>query len=172
MSERTSVNSTIGGNAQRSLLLPSNPYKMRVFAAGGGQVLADNVGAVIQFATVDYDTAGGWNGTTWTYLAPINGYYTVSTFVAVSTPAIANAKQSWAVWVTNGGVTVRNGPGAWYQQGGVGAGHGMADFVFDDIFVQAGDTLQVNAVGNNGGGNWTIVTGNANTWLSIHLRNS
>jgi hypothetical protein len=76
MSERSSNNSMLGGSMQRSILLPANPYKMRVHMSAN-QSVPNNTSPTVQFNTPDFDTANAFDTTAFAYTIPIDGYWAI-----------------------------------------------------------------------------------------------
>jgi hypothetical protein len=70
------MNATLGGNMQRSILLPSNPYKMRVHMSAN-QAVPNNTSPTAKFDTVDFDTVSGFDTTAFAYTIPIDGYWAI-----------------------------------------------------------------------------------------------
>lgn len=137
-----------------------HPWKARIHQVGAQTITTG--GVTLALDTIDYDPNGNCSTGSHNYTAPVNGIYTVTFNVEVSTAAsltgvVAQLRKN-AVTITNGSLALANnaGPAVYVSVGK------------DEISLVAGDVLTIFASTFGANSAAAGLTGIAN-YLSVHF---
>jgi hypothetical protein len=161
-----------GVSFDRQIVLPINPYKMRVWCSTAASISTGSAYVLVPHDTVIFDTASGFNVSNHNFKIPLSGYYQVNGSAQTLWPSVSGSIYTTYLTIFVNGSAGSIGNTSLFTQASTPVTQTLSANVSDVIFLNQNDLVDLRitcAYSLAGGANPTIANQSWLTYWSMHL---